>query len=297
MQLNQNNLSIIFFFIPSKQLKGKISYLHIMVNENILIVEDEGLTSLALESLLKKAKYNPVATVSSGEEALSFMRENVNEVDLILMDIILDGSINGIDAAKEISTKYHTPIVFVTALEDMKTLESAKLGEPFGYIIKPVKGINDLRPNIETLLYNSKIKEEIRKKLMQIHDITQTELINFSQPTNNNEIQNQGGEEKQPLSEDQHFKDFMIGCLSALANADRFLIMTVLKDRPLKLTEIQNLIEKSRSATSHNLQILEHLGLIKGWKKGRFTYYSLAKTEILKFLENWRFWLSLFPLS
>lgn len=268
-----------------------------MVNENILIVEDEGLTSLALGSLLKKAKYNPITNVSSGEEAISYMKENAKDIDLILMDIILDGNINGIDAAKEISTKYHTPIIFVTALEDMKTLESAKMGEPFGYIIKPVKSINDLRPNIETVLYNSKIKDEIRKKLILIHDITGKELEQSSVIDTKNGISMIEKEEVHAMKEDGQFNDYMIGCLSALSNADRFLIMTVLKDRPLKLTEIQDLIGKSRSATSHNLQIMERLGLIKGWKKGRFTYYSLSKTDILKFQENWRYWLSLFPFQ
>ena len=267
-----------------------------MANEKILIVEDEGLTSLALTSLLKKAKYDPITTVSSGEEAISYMTDNFENIDLILMDIILDGDINGIDAAKEITEKYHTPIVFVTALEDANTIESAKLGEPFGYIIKPIKGVNDLRPNIETALYNNKLKDTIRKKFMLIHNITRNELkrTNNIKDTELNAIENK---EEKAIKEDNQFKEYIIGCLSALANADRFLILDVLKIRALKLSEIQDLIGKSRSATSHNLKIMEKYGLIKGWKKGRFTYYSLSKTDILKFIDHWRHWLSNFPFQ
>ena len=268
-----------------------------MVNEKILIVEDEGLTSLALTSLLKKAKYDPITTVSSGEEAITYMSQNADHVDLILMDIILDGDINGIDAAKEIVEKYQTPIVFVTALEDAKTLESAKLGQPFGYIIKPVKGVNDLRPNIETALYNFKLKETSRQKFMLISDIVAEEIKKnslLSTEAGSNQITKEG---TAPIKEDAQFKEYLIGCLSALANADRFLILNVLKDRAMKLSEIQNLIEKSRSATSHNLQIMEKLGLIKGWKNGRFTYYSLSKSDIHKFLDYWKFWLSHFPIQ
>ena len=75
------------------------------------------------------------------------------------MDIMLAGNISGIEASAEIKKKHDIPVVFLTAYADEKTIERAKVTEPYGYVIKPFKEI-DLRTSIEMALYKFKKEKE-----------------------------------------------------------------------------------------------------------------------------------------
>ena len=89
--------------------------------------------------------------------------------DLILMDIVLDGKMTGIDASEYIYKNLDIPIVYTTAYGDKKTLESAKKTEPFGYIVKPITEASLLRPPIELAIYNHKIKQSLSKEAKKYH--------------------------------------------------------------------------------------------------------------------------------
>ena len=119
----------------------------------ILIVEDEAIVAKDISFCLEKIGYEVLATFSKGEKALEFLEENTP--DLVLMDIMLAGNISGIDASVRIKKDYDIPVVFLTAYADEKTIERAKITEPYGYIIKPFKEI-DLRTSIEMALYKFK---------------------------------------------------------------------------------------------------------------------------------------------
>ena len=123
----------------------------------ILIVEDEAIVAKDISVCLEKIGYEVLASFSKGEKALMYLEENTP--DLVLMDIMLAGNISGIDASARIKKYYDIPVVFLTAYADEKTIERAKITEPYGYVIKPFKEI-DLRTSIEMALYKFKKEKE-----------------------------------------------------------------------------------------------------------------------------------------
>jgi DNA-binding LytR/AlgR family response regulator len=123
----------------------------------ILIVEDEAIVAKDISVCLERIGYEVVNSFSKGEKALEFLEEN--KPDLVLMDIMLAGNISGIDTSAKIKKDYDIPVVFLTAYADEKTIERAKITEPYGYVIKPFKEI-DLRTSIEMALYKFKKEKE-----------------------------------------------------------------------------------------------------------------------------------------
>ncbi len=104
---------------------------------SILIVEDELLIAHNLARLLKKLGYQVVEIVSSGEKAIQIAAEK--QPDLVLMDIVIKGQMNGIEAAQEIQNRYGIPIVYVTAYADDATVQRAKATGAYGFIVKPFR--------------------------------------------------------------------------------------------------------------------------------------------------------------
>lgn len=101
----------------------------------ILVVEDEFITRADIRDKLMHLGYEVPALTSSGEEAIRLAGEIIP--DLILMDITLDGKINGIQAAKKIKESHAIPIIYLTAHSDEDTVIKAQATGPFGYLIKP----------------------------------------------------------------------------------------------------------------------------------------------------------------
>lgn len=128
---------------------------------NVLVVEDESIVSKDIQHSLKKLGYNVVGASATGERAIELaMSENP---DIVLMDIMLKGDMNGIQAAEQIKKKLFIPIIFLTAYADESTLEKAKITEPYGYILKPYKEI-DLHTTIEMAIYKHEKEQEIVKE-------------------------------------------------------------------------------------------------------------------------------------
>jgi len=107
-----------------------------MKKQKILIVEDEIIIARHFKNLIQRLGKYECETVSSGEHAVELSK--TFEPDLILMDINLDGQINGIEAARQIRIKKDIPIVFVSAYNDGETIEEAKQTNPAGYLTKPI---------------------------------------------------------------------------------------------------------------------------------------------------------------
>jgi len=258
----------------------------------VMIVEDEFITAEAIAILLKKLNYNPIAIVSSGEEAISKIK-NLN-LDLILMDIILAGTMDGIETAKIINTNYNIPIIFITAYGDKKTLNRAKLSEPYGYIVKPITSEDDLLPTIELAIYNHQVKNKLKKdneKFKQIKQLIQSDK-NVLPSQINNSLE-KGNDDIEPMLEIAVFNEKinLIEWLKSFSNPERFLMLEVIKSQPLKLEEIEMLICKSQSTSSHHIKKLEETGFIKGWKNGKYIYYSLNKPKIMEFVHLWENWI------
>jgi signal transduction histidine kinase len=133
-----------------------------MGEKKILVAEDEAIVAEAIAESLKKQGYQVVAIVTNGEEAIEKAAQN--QPDLVLMDIVLEGDMDGIVAAEKIRTLFQIPTVFLTAYADEETLKRAKLTDPFGYIIKPFQQ-KDLYVTIEIALHRHESETKIRQAL------------------------------------------------------------------------------------------------------------------------------------
>lgn len=148
-----------------------------MAKANIMIVEDDAITALDLENQLKNLGYGVSAKVSRGEDAIQKAKENTP--DLVLMDIILKGELDGIEAAKEIHTLFDIPVIFLTAYADKDRLKRAKLANPYGYILKPFQD-KDLEVTIEMALYVAKVDAE-RKQVEEEQRLQSEIAANMSE--------------------------------------------------------------------------------------------------------------------
>jgi len=131
-----------------------------MSGQKILIVEDEIITAKDIKNCLQDNGYVVHAITSSGEEAIKKVTEG--NPDLVLMDIVLKGGIDGIETARQIRSISNIPIVYLTAFSDKNILERAKITEPYGYILKPFNE-RELHINIEIALYKHKMEKELKE--------------------------------------------------------------------------------------------------------------------------------------
>ena len=125
--------------------------------KSILVVEDELLIAQQLVFCLEDAGYHVVGTAVSVAEALELLSQQ--RPDLVLLDIHLEGSLDGIDLANELRTRFQLPFVYITSNTDARTLARVKLTQPAGFIVKPFQP-QDLEPSIEIALYNSIQREQ-----------------------------------------------------------------------------------------------------------------------------------------
>jgi len=121
-----------------------------MANVNVLVVEDEGVTALDISQSLQHLGYGVLGTCDTGEAAVQ--RAGELKPDLILMDIMLKGTMDGITAAAQIRAQRNVPVVFLTAYADEGTLSRAKITDPYGYVLKPFEEA-ELRTAIELAMH------------------------------------------------------------------------------------------------------------------------------------------------
>ena len=124
----------------------------------ILIVEDESIVAFDLKRMLLNLNYDVLDIVSSGEKAIK--QAAADKPDLIIMDVMLNGPITGVEAAARIKGIMNVPIIYLTAYADTETLKSAKVTEPYGYILKPFEE-KVLLSTIEMAIYKNKMEEKL----------------------------------------------------------------------------------------------------------------------------------------
>jgi signal transduction histidine kinase len=126
----------------------------------ILIVEDEKIIAHGLREILVNLGYTVVAAVSSGEEAIQKAADL--RPDLVLMDIVLKGSMDGIEVAQQIRNDLDIPSIFLTAYSEDEIVRRAKITEPFGFILKPFQA-RELHATIQTALYRQTAERKLKQ--------------------------------------------------------------------------------------------------------------------------------------
>lgn len=134
--------------------------MNMLQKPKILVVEDEIIVAVNLGQKLKKLGYELVGITSSGEEAIQKAEEN--HPDLVLMDINIEGNLDGIETAEVLRNRFHTPVIYLTAYADENTLDRAKKTQPLGYIVKPFES-DQLRSSIEVALYKNEIEQRSKQ--------------------------------------------------------------------------------------------------------------------------------------
>ena len=126
-----------------------------MSQSRILIVEDDPIIAMDLSSSLDEAGYLVIGKADNASGALELINEH--NPDLVLLDISLEGDLDGIDLAHKINSTHEVPFIFLTSFYDQKTLNRAKVTEPAAYIVKPFDE-KELKTNIEVALYKKNKK-------------------------------------------------------------------------------------------------------------------------------------------
>jgi PAS domain S-box-containing protein len=136
----------------------------------LFIVEDEQIVAEDLKETLIDLGFTVAGIEKSGEVAI----EKVNQIhpDIVLMDIHLAGTMDGIETAGHIRSRFNIPIIYLTAYADKELIERAKITEPYGYILKPYVE-RELNSVIEMALYKHSVDEKVKE-----HDRTIRALIN-----------------------------------------------------------------------------------------------------------------------
>jgi diguanylate cyclase (GGDEF)-like protein/PAS domain S-box-containing protein len=138
-----------------------------MSKAQVLIVEDEAITAMDIQITLEGLGYEIIGIADTGKEALAFVEQC--KPDLIFMDIVVKGDIDGTQAAIEIKKRFNIPIIFLTAYQDDNTFNQAKLSDPYAYLPKPFDK-KDLRVAAELALYKHQINKQLVESERRFHN-------------------------------------------------------------------------------------------------------------------------------
>lgn len=139
--------------------------------DRIMLVEDEMIVAMDIRHRLERMGYEVVSHAVSGEEAVRLAKKC--HPNLILMDIKIQGKMDGIETAELIRKNQNIPIIYVTAYSDEGTLKRARLTEPFGYLIKPFED-RELRSIIEIAIYKHQIESKLRESEERYRAVVET---------------------------------------------------------------------------------------------------------------------------
>ncbi|HVT92754.1 MAG TPA: sigma 54-interacting transcriptional regulator [Bryobacteraceae bacterium] len=136
-----------------------------MTAGRILIVEDERVTAEDLREILTQLGHTVTAVVSTAVDAIREAEQG--SPDLALMDIHIQGDMDGVEAARILRRRFDIPVVYLTAHADLETLSRARLAEPLGYVIKPFQE-TELQASVEMALYKQRIDRESKQRQRQL---------------------------------------------------------------------------------------------------------------------------------
>lgn len=226
------------------------------MKEKILVVEDERIIAWDIKHCLENSGYRVPAIIACGEQAISKVEEL--QPDLVLMDMMLKGDMNGIQAAETIINNFNIPVVFLTAYSDESTIKKAKATQPFGYVIKPFEE-TQLITTIEIAL--NKHQKEIFMR--------------------------------DELEKEKEMRKLKSRFISMVSHEFRNPLSTILNSTELLANYNQQLTQKTKDQYIHHIQnAVEHLNqllndvLLVGKEEVNPTQFNPVSLDIEKFCQN-----------
>ncbi|MFZ2055194.1 MAG: diguanylate cyclase [Candidatus Aminicenantales bacterium] len=215
----------------------------------ILIVEDEGLIARDIENMVRNAGYEICGVVGTGKEAIEKAEGTLP--DLILMDIILRGEMDGVEAAERIRERFNIPVIYLTAHTDENTLQRAKLTEPLGYTLKPVEQ-KELLTVIEMALYKHQMESKLVEREGWLSTILQSigEGIIATDPFGNITFMNQVAEKLTGWSQPESIDKPLTSVLHLVDEDTGKLVRVAIPDL---------ICGDSHSAVDGNIQIVNYV--------------------------------------
>ncbi|HLP34296.1 MAG TPA: response regulator, partial [Bacteroidia bacterium] len=138
-----------------------------MGKAKVLVVEDERIIAKDIERGLISLGYDVVGVAQDSLEAISKVKSL--RPDVVLMDVYIDGDIDGIETARIINSTYFTPVVFLTAYSDTETIDRAKDVGPFAYLLKPLNE-SELKATIELTIHRAKEEWRLRRESRLLYE-------------------------------------------------------------------------------------------------------------------------------
>jgi DNA-binding response OmpR family regulator len=129
--------------------------------KSVLLVEDERIVAKDLQRTIERLGYEVIASVASADAAIEAAA--TRRPDLVLLDIHIKGSRDGVDTAQELRNQFDVPVIFLTAFADEGTIGRARNTEPHGYLIKPVKP-DELRAAVEIAFHKHEMESRLRER-------------------------------------------------------------------------------------------------------------------------------------
>ncbi len=147
-----------------------------MSKAEILVVEDEGIVARDIAGTLEKLGYAVAGVTATGEAALEKVSQSWP--DLVLMDVVLKGPIDGVETARQVRDKFDIPVIYLTAHADDDTLQRAKVTHPFGYLVKPFDE-RDLHTAVELAIHKHQMERRLRESEQHFRSLIEnaTDLI------------------------------------------------------------------------------------------------------------------------
>jgi PAS domain S-box-containing protein len=139
-----------------------------MLKSRIFIIEDDAIEAMDIKINLESMGYEVLGVAGSGKEALQKLSQS--KPDLVLIDIVIKGAMNGVEVAHKIKNEFDLPFIYLTSHSEETTMEKAKITEPFGYVIKPFD-VTELKYTIEIALYKHKMERKLESRLQYFKNV------------------------------------------------------------------------------------------------------------------------------
>jgi len=145
-----------------------------MIKAKVILIEDQLIPAYDMRKQLQDLGYEVLGIFTKAETALKFLEENQGTEtfpDVVVTDISLPGKMDGIEATRIITEKYHCAVVYLTGLYQLKVIEEALATRPYAFLIKPFD-IYNAHINIQISLYLHKLENEIRSLKAELKKYT-----------------------------------------------------------------------------------------------------------------------------